>query len=151
MGILKRLHEKNYRAMQEEAIAPVLQSGEKVVVFGLAGWLSKSMRRFGTWILDESLLQLAAGKQFIVCLTDRRFLLFQLPRKLKTSYSDAVLTLDVPREDVRVKSLKGMKFFSNKRKLTLVLGSDAEIILTFMIPFTSDAEVLCAELPRVTP
>lgn len=148
MGLIEGLNAKIYQKMREGAIEPVLQNDEKIVVFGQAEWFPKSklVKILG---VDKNLLLLTVGKQHIICLTDKRFLLFEIPKKLTNAYNRAKLTLQLPRRDVRTKSLGRKKLMTRERELTLLLGQEDETTLNFRPPFTRDAEAIYAALPRV--
>lgn len=147
MALLERLHAKNYAKIRSDVIDPVLHGDEKVVAFGLAQWFPKSKL---AKLIDDNVVMLTVGKQYIVCLTDERFLLFEVPKKLTTSasYSSTKLTRDMPRTQVRIKSLGKKEFITRARAVTLMLGPTDETTLKFNPPYTRDIEAICAELPH---
>ena len=145
MGLLERSRANYDRKMREEVIDRTLQDDEKVSLLCLAQWFPKS--KLISWI-DDNILLLTVGKQYIACLTDKRFLLFEVPKSWKNSFSIATLTLEVPRADVRIKSIGKKEFITHTREVTLMLGTSNEITLKFVPPYTREAEAICAELPH---
>ena len=142
MGFWDDAYEKNCRIMRQEVVDATLQKEEKIVSIGRATWAPDS--RLVSWIRDD-ILSLTVGKFYIVCLTDRRLLLFDMPKFKRMSSS--TLSFEVLREDVRIKKLGKAKFLTAERELTLTLGGAGDLRLTFQRPYNRVAELLGAEFP----
>ena len=140
MGFLEQAQAKNYRRMREEAIEPILQKGETIESFGMATWLPES--KFLKWMVHEAILQFTVGKFHIVCLTNKRFLLFRMPIKMTKSYSHCELELELPRNAVQGKSLKKKGLISKIITMVLQFNQAEERTLIFKPPYTKEAEVI---------
>lgn len=142
MGFWDNAYEKNCRNFRKQVVDASLQNGEEIVTIGQALWAPDS--KLVSWIRDD-IVTFTVGKFYIVCLTNRRFLLFDMPKFKRMSSS--TLSVKVSREDVRVKKLKKAKFITGERELFLMLGDSDEIKLTFQRPYDRVAALLGTELP----